>query len=140
MGALSKIPVIGPFLDPVGAIIGAIAGELDKNRDAMTERQRIESDEHVATMRFKKDVMVAAMAEPWWTPRSLMGYGATFVVLKLLVWDTALQDITHSVTDDPGTLVIWLIMTIVGGYFISKSADAVAMALGNVIARRYTGK
>lgn len=135
---LKHLPIIGPFLDPIGTVVGAITDEMSRSRDAQTERERIESNERIEALRFKRDAMIAAISEPWYTPRSLMGYGATIVVLKLLVWDTALQSLTHAITPNPGSLVIWLIMTIVGFYFVSKSADSIAAAIAGTVARRAT--
>lgn len=102
------------------------------------QRQNLESKtkESEQNLRFWEARMVlateAAKNDKWWSPRTLMGWGATLYVLKIVVWDTVLQ---LGVTPNPGEQVTFIVMTVVSFYYGSKAAENIASILSNRIAR-----
>lgn len=104
---------------------GSVLGEV-KDGLLQAQRQHLESktQESEQNLRFWEARMVlAATKDPWWSPRTLMGWGATAYVLKIIVWDTVFQ---WGVTPDPGSQVNAIVMTIIGFYYGSKVAENIA--------------
>lgn len=121
------------FLNPLNAITGALTRAYEAKLAAANDSERIAAEIQIAQLETKRDVLIALVGEPWWTPRNLMAYCVTILVFKLVVWDSALG---WGVTDDVGSLVTWIVVTIIGFFFLSKSADAITAAIAGRVARK----
>lgn len=111
----------------VGGGISALAGPLERAYKAKLEAQndaaRLEADKQIAFYQGQIDLAQTAGSDPWWSPRSLMGWCAAIYVGKIVVYDTVLG---LGVTPDPGTQVTGIVMLVIGFYFGSKAATDVA--------------
>lgn len=121
------------FLNPLNAITGALTKAYEVKLNAANDETRIAAEVEISGLEAKRDVLVAIVSEPWWTPRSIMGYSVAILVFKLVVWDSAFG---WGVTPDVGDLVTWIAVTIIGFYFMSKSAETITHVIANAIARK----
>lgn len=120
-----------------GGLVKELVGPLERaykaKLEAQNDKDRIEAEQQISFYEGQIALATAAQSDPWWHPRTLIAWGVTIVVLKLLVWDTAFG---LGVTPDPGTLVTGIILLVLGFYFGSKAAsDIASKALGAFIAR-----
>lgn len=122
------------WMNPLKVISSSLVQAHLNSVNAANEKDRITADVEIASLSAKRDVLIALLAEPWWTPRSLMGYCVLALVFKLVVWDSALG---LGVTPPVGEFVTWISATIIGFYFFSKSAETITHTIANAISRRY---
>ncbi|MCF6344190.1 MAG: hypothetical protein L3J15_05870 [Devosiaceae bacterium] len=121
------------WLNPLKFITEALVAANKNKLEAQNDDERIKADVNIASLEAKRDVLISLASEPWWTPRSLMGYCVVILVAKLLVWDSAFG---FGVTPDVGSLVTWITVTIIGFYFMSKSAETITQTIANAIAKQ----
>lgn len=122
MGLLDWINPLKPLTD---AALQAQQNWLTARNDS----ERLKAEQEQAFWHDRIAAVSASQADRPWSPRSLMGYAAALYVLKIVVWDTVLQ---WGVTPDPGDQVTWVVVTIVGFYFVSRSAETI---VGTIAAR-----
>lgn len=122
------------WLNPLNAITGALTRAYEVKLTTANNEDRIAADVAISNLEAQRDVVVAAsLNDKWWSPRTIMAWCVTGVVFKLLIWDTALG---WGVTPNPGSMVWWIIVTIIGFYFVSGSAERVADKLAGGLFRR----
>ena len=122
------------FLNPLSAITDLITKAYTAKLDADNDKDRIRLEGHIAELEAKRDAVIAASVnDKWWSPRTVMGWSAAAYVFKIIVWDTVLG---WGVTPNPGEQVTFIVMTIVGFYFVSKGAETIANTIAGAIARR----
>lgn len=120
-GILGILP--GAF-GTINKVTDAIANERLKQIDAKTQQERIASEERVKTLEAQRDALVAESNKsniPIYV-QSFVGACVAFLVGKLLVWDKALGDWTGGHTDPLGPDLRWIMMTVIGFYFLSSTA------------------
>ena len=122
------------WLNPLNAITGALTKAYEAKLTAANDKDRIAAEVEIENLEARRDVVIAAsINDKWWSPRTIMGWSAAIYVAKLVIWDTVLQ---WGVTPDPGEQVTWIVMTIVGFYFIAKGAETVANTIAGGIRKR----
>lgn len=122
------------FLNPLNAITGALTDAYKRKLEADTDKTRIAADVEISNLEAKRDAVIAATVnDTWHSPRSVMGYSVAILVFKLLVWDTVLQ---LGSTPYPGEIVTWIMITVIGFYFVSRSAETIASSIAGVLAKR----
>lgn len=112
--------IVKQFTDP---LLAAYQAKLNAKNDT----ERLEAEKQIAF--FEGQIALAreaAQSDHWYSPRSLMAYCATAVVAKLLVWDTVLG---WGVTENPGSLVNGIVLTIIGFYFGAKAVSDIGSKL-----------
>ena len=121
-------------LNPIKGITDTIVGLQKAKLEAANNSEKLHLDAEIAALQARRDAMIAASAnDRWWSPRNLMGWSVALFVIKTVVWDTVLQ---LGVTPNPGELVIWVVVTVIGFYFVSRSADTIAATIGGAVARK----
>ena len=111
------------LLNPLGALKDGLVAAQKQWLDANNDAPRLKAEENMAYFKGQIELAVAASRyDKWYSVRSLIGYCVTLVA-KLLVWDTVLG---WGVTPNPGQLVMWITVTVIGFYFASKTAIDVA--------------
>lgn len=122
------------LVNPLAAIGQQLANAYAQKQDAQTAQQRIAADERIAALEAQRDVVIAAsINDKWWSPRTIMGWSAAAYVFKIVVWDTVFQ---LGVTPDPGAQVTYIVMTVVGFYFVTKGVEAVANTVAGAVRRK----
>lgn len=121
------------FLNPLNAITGALSKAYEAKLAAANDSDRIAAEVDIEALKARRDVILSAASDPWWSPRTIMGWSAAAYVVKIVVWDTVFQ---FGVTPDPGEQVTLIVMTVVGFYFVSKGAETVANTIAGVVARK----
>lgn len=123
----------------VTTTIRELAGPLERayqaKLSAQNDADRLEADKQIKFFEGQISLAnTAAQNDKWWHPRTLIAWGVTFVVLKLLLWDTAFG---LGVTPNPGTLVTGIILMVLGFYFGSKAvSDAAARLLAAFVQQK----
>lgn len=122
------------FLNPLKQITEAITRAYTIREQARTDKDRIAADVTIRELEAKRDVVIAAsINDRWWSPRSIMGWCVATFVFKIVVWDTVLQ---WGVTPYPGEMVSWVVVTIIGFYFVSRSAETITSMFASRIGGR----
>lgn len=122
------------FLNPLSAITEALGRAYERKLAADTDAKKIAADVEIKTLEQKRDVVIAASAnDRWWSTRELIGKCVFLYVFKIVVWDTVLG---LGVTQNPGSQVTFIVMTVIGFYFVSKGAETIANTIGIAIAKR----
>ena len=112
------------LLNPLGALKDGLVAAQKQWLDANNDASRLKAEENVAYFKGQIELAVAASRyDKWYSVRSLIGYCVVILVAKLLIWDTVLG---WGVTPNPGQLVMWITVTVIGFYFASKTAIDVA--------------
>lgn len=112
------------LLNPLGALKDGLVAAQKQWLDANNDASRLKAEENVAYFKGQIELAVAASRyDKWYSVRSLIGYCVVTLVAKLLIWDTVLG---WGVTPNPGQLVMWITVTVIGFYFASKTAIDVA--------------
>ena len=115
------------LLNPLGALKDGLVAAQKQWLDANNDASRLKAEENMAYFKGQIELAVAARRyDKWYSVRSLIGYCVVTLVAKLLVWDTVLG---WGVTPNPGQLVMWITVTVIGFYFASKTAIDVARIL-----------
>ena len=86
--------------------------------DAQTNEQKLEADKYIAQLQAQQQVLLAEQGR-WYTAwiRPLIALPVVLYVWKLIVWDTMLQ---WGVTPNPGDFVNWIVLTVIGAYFLTS--------------------
>lgn len=121
------------WLNPLNAITGALTKAYETKLTAANDAGRIAADVEIQNLQAKRDVILSASKDPWWSPRTIMGWSAAIYVFKIIVWDTVLK---LGVTPNPGEQVTLIVMSVVGFYFVSRAAETVANTIAGVLARK----
>lgn len=122
------------FLNPLSQITDALTRAYTVREQARNDKDRIAADVVIRELEAKRDVVIAASVnDRWWSPRSIMGWCVAAFVFKIVVWDTVLQ---WGVTPYPGEMVTWVVITIVGFYFVSRSAETITAMFASRIGGR----
>ena len=112
------------MLNPLGALKDGLVAAQKQWLDANNDASRLKAEENMAYFKGQIELAVAASRyDKWYSVRSLIGYCVVILVAKLLIWDTVLG---WGVTPNPGQLVMWITVTVIGFYFASKTAIDVA--------------
>lgn len=112
------------LLNPLGALKDGLVAAQKQWLDANNDASRLKAEENMAYFKGQIELAVAASRyDKWYSVRSLIGYCVVILVAKLLIWDTVLG---WGVTPNPGQLVMWITVTVIGFYFASKTAIDVA--------------
>ena len=115
------------LLNPLGALKDGLVAAQKQWLDANNDASRLKAEENMAYFKGQIELAVAASRyDKWYSVRSLIGYCVVTLVAKLLIWDTVLG---WGVTPNPGQLVMWITVTVIGFYFASKTAIDVARIL-----------
>lgn len=120
-GILGVLP--GAF-GSINKVTDAIANERLKQIDAKTKEDQLAAEERTKTLEAQRDALIAESNKsnvPIYV-QSFVGASVAFLVGKLLVWDKALGSLTHGYTDPLGTDLRWIMMTVIGFYFLSSTA------------------
>lgn len=120
LGLLSLIP--GLFTT-VNGITSAISNERLKLIQAKTDQDKIASQERISSLQAKRDVMIAESGNSKINAiiRASIGGGVAFCLIKIFVWDKALQNVTGGSTPglDPN---LWnVVMAVIGFYFLYEA-------------------
>ena len=104
----------------ITGITNAITNEKINLAQSQTESDRIASQQKIASLQAKRDVLIAESGTSRINAfiRASIGGSVAFVLAKIFVWDKALGDYTGGHTDalDPN---LWnVIMATIGFYFI----------------------
>ncbi|MBI1246143.1 MAG: hypothetical protein GC202_14170 [Alphaproteobacteria bacterium] len=126
MGLLDWLNPLKPLTD---AALAAERTWLNSKNDA----DRIKLEENVAFWQAQVESQQIGSREPPWSARNLMSYSVASFVVKIVVWDTVLQGWTHASTDNPGQLVTWVVVTVIGAHFLSRSGETIAGAIARTI-------
>jgi hypothetical protein len=121
------------LFSPFKGIADALSSAYEKKLAAQNATERIEADKEIAWLEARRDALVASVGEPWWSPRSIMGYCVAAYVFKIVLWDTSLG---LGVTPYPGEQVTWIVVTIIGFYFVSRSAETIANSLTSAFKKK----
>jgi len=108
----------------VNGITNAITNEKINLAQSQNEADRIASQEHIASLQAKRDVLIAETGSSKINAiiRACIGGSVAFLLGKLFVWDKALGTWTGGHTDslDPN---LWnVVMATIGFYFIYEGA------------------
>ncbi len=122
------------WLNPLNAITGALTDAYKRKLEADTDKTRIAADVEISNLEAKRDVVLqAAVSDRWWSPRNIMGLSVAAYVFKIIVWDSVLR---LGVTPYPGQQVTFIVMTVIGFYFVSKGAETIANTIASAIKSR----
>jgi hypothetical protein len=91
--------------------------------NAVTDKERIAADVEIETLKMQRDIVVAeqgSRSTSWVRP----AFAFPFVVFiwKLVLWDKVLG---WGVTDPLGSDLKWILVTIVGAFFITGCPEGV---------------
>ena len=114
------------LLNPIKGITDALTSAYEKKLVAENNTQKIEAEKEIAWLVARRDAAIASSSDPWYSPRTIMGWSVALYVFKIIVIDTVFQ---LDVTPYPGEQVSWIVVTIIGFYFVSRSAETIANSL-----------
>lgn len=120
------------FLNPLTGITKALTSAYEKKLAAANDSQRIEAEKEIAFWEQRAEAAKGAAADPWFSPRTIMGWCVAIYVFKIIVWDTVLG---LGVTRYPGEHVTFIVMTVIGFYFVSRGAETIATTISRAISR-----
>ncbi|MFA5899573.1 MAG: hypothetical protein WC829_10715 [Hyphomicrobium sp.] len=121
------------FLNPLNAITGSLERAYTAKLNAGNDKDRIAAEVEIENLKARRDVVLSAARDPWWSPRTIMGWCVAAFVVKVVLWDTVLG---LGVTPNPGSMVWWIVVTVIGFYFFSKSAEQIASTIAGAISRK----
>ena len=104
------------LINPLGKIADKLAAAYAERSNAQTEQQRIAAHERIKALEARRDVILAAQADPMerWVR---IGFAAPFIlyIWKLVVWDKLLG---WGVTDGLSADLWGILYIVLGGYFV----------------------
>lgn len=120
LGLLNLLPTA---FNTINGITSAISNERLKLIQAKTDEQKIQSQERIASLQAKRDILVAESGTSKINAiiRGCIGGSVAVVLGKIYVWDKALGEWTHGRTEalDPN---LWnVIMATIGFYFLYEA-------------------
>lgn len=85
---------------------------------AQNDHEKLEAEQNIALLQVQRDILVAEQGRAMtaWI-RPALAFPVIVLVWKLLIWDTVLG---LDVTPDPGVLVMGIVWTILGAYFVTR--------------------
>lgn len=115
------------LINPLGQLTKQLADAYAAKSNAQTEQARIAADERIEAIKAQRDIVISAsIHDKWWSPRTIMGWCVALYVAKIIVWDTVLQ---LGVTPNPGTQVTNIVLTVIGFYFVTGTAERIASTI-----------
>lgn len=115
------------LINPLGQLTKQLADAYAAKSNAQTEQQRIAADERIEAIKAQRDVVIAAsIHDKWWSPRTIMGWCVALYVAKIIAWDTVFQ---LGVTPNPGSQVTSIVLTVIGFYFVTGTAERIAATI-----------
>lgn len=119
--------MLGLFLSRIagiftGNLVGSIGEQLkDAYRmklEAQTNEAKLEADTYIAHLQAQQSIILAEQGK-WFTSwiRPAIALPVVIYIWKLLIWDTILQ---WGVTQNPGQFVNWVVITVIGAYFLTR--------------------
>lgn len=115
------------LINPLGQLTKQLADAYAARAQAQTTEAKIAADERIAAINAQRDVVIAAAVhDKWWSPRNLMGWCVTIYVARVVVWDSAWQ---QGSIPDPGSQVWWIVLTVIGFYFVTGTAERIATTI-----------
>lgn len=120
-----------------GGLVGEVKdGLLRAQQQYLTaegDKNKLAAEQNVKYWQGRVDVAIAAAQhDKWWSPRVLMAYAVTAYIIKIVFWDSVLQ---WGVTPYPGDQVTFIVMTVVGFYFVSQAAESIASKIAGAFKR-----
>lgn len=106
------------LLNPLGGIAQRLVDAYAAKQNALTDRDRIEADVTIAQLQARQAVLIAEQAH-WMTRwiRPAIAFPVAVYVWKIVLWDTVLG---WGVTPNPGEFVNWIVVTVIGAYFLTR--------------------
>lgn len=137
LGKLIAAPVIGAILQPIiGGLLTAqkqkldavgsheaVAADLAKRTFDLDQR---EAEINAETVRAEQGNIITRMIRP------LLAMPVIILVWKLLVWDKALGQWTHGVTDSLSDQIWWYCTTVTIAYFGGRTVEKVADKISGI--------
>ena len=136
MGFLDLISIIPNAFRTVDNITNAIAN------GAVTERDRIQSEEKIKSLTARRDVLIseAGVSRLNIFMRSAMAMSVVVVLAKLLIWDKVIGSLVGCSAAPRGTCGLFttdplddnqwrIIMVVVGFYFVAEITASAARAM-----------
>lgn len=105
-----------------GNLVQTVSEELSEAYQAKlraeTNEAKLEAQVNIAYLEGRMNVLLAEQKR-WLTAWIRPALAAPVVILlwKLIVWDTVLG---WGVTPDPGEFIRWVVVTVVGAYFLTR--------------------
>lgn len=124
MWLMSLLGLIPSAFGTINKVTDAIANERLRKIDAKTKEEQIAAEERVKTLEAQRDALIAQSNKsnvPIYV-QSFVGACVAFLVGKLLVWDKALGSLTGGYTDPLGSDLRWIMLSVIGFYFLSSTA------------------
>lgn len=86
--------------------------------NAQTDQEKLEAELTIKQLEARQELLLAEQKR-WFTAwiRPLMALPIVIYIWKIVVYDTVLG---LGITPNPGEFVNWLVLTIVGAYFITR--------------------
>jgi hypothetical protein len=122
----------------VGSILGPLKDGLLQAQQqyytAQNDQQKLAAQVAMQQWQGQIDLAIqASKTDRWYSVRNLIGYCVFLYVGKIIVLDTVLQ---LGITPNPGIQVTWVVMTTIGFFFASKSAETIASTIAAAIGRK----
>lgn len=108
--------VLGKFV--ASPVIDTIEDVYQTWKSAETQEAKLEAEKQLAWLTAQKEVIISEQrrALTAWI-RPAIAAPVVIYVWKLLVWDTVLG---WGVTPNPGEFVNWVVLTVIGSYFLTR--------------------
>lgn len=117
------ISILLGLIDPISKITNKIIDLRIQQANAETERQRIQAGEEVSKLQAQRDVLVAESGSKINALiRILFAAPCAIYINKLIVYDKVLG---WGSTDDLSPNLWWLLLTVVGFYFVQSIASII---------------
>jgi hypothetical protein len=118
---LSLLGLAKPLLNTIDGITTAIANEKIAALNAVTDQQRVASQERINTLQAQRDVLIEdskhSNLDVWM--RTIIASGPAFILCKIFFYD----ELGFGTTDIPNTSNLWnVIMVVLGFYFLATTA------------------
>jgi len=109
------------LVDPISKITNKIIDLRIQQANATTQQQKIAADEEVSKLQMQRDVLVAESGSKINAIiRILFAFPCAVYINKLIIYDKVLG---WGNTDDLSSNLWWLLMTVVGFYFVQSIAS-----------------
>ena len=110
--------IFGFLSGPLTRITGQLIDAKVELAKAETAERKIELETQVSQLEARERVLIAEQGSwmTWWI-RPAVAFPIVVLIWKLVLWDTVLG---WGVTPDPGDTVNWLLLTVVGAYFLTR--------------------
>lgn len=85
---------------------------------ATTDSEKLLADQRLAFLEAQRSILIVEQGR-WYTAwiRPMMALPVVIYMWKIIVWDTVLQ---WGVTPNPGEFVNWIVITVIGAYFLTR--------------------